>query len=175
MAVRYSLRHHQICICNLRLGVSTNTTILPSFWLPVLPMERYVIFHLCMWALYRMSNLLVHVVFWTLLLINLAYHRGFTIKDMLKELNIDLNIPPFLEGHHQPGFSLGLFQRALCPLGPLMCPWVCPKTNNVPFGSTPKPTMCPLAPPQNQHIFNSHLNYLDLKTGQVQTTELSEH
>ena len=27
--------------------------------------------------------------------------RGFTIKDMLKELNIDLNIPPFLEGRHQ--------------------------------------------------------------------------
>ena len=35
------------------------------------------------------------------------------------------------------GFSLGLFQRALCPLVLLM---VCPKTNNVPFGSTSKPT-----------------------------------
>ena len=35
---------------------------------------------------------------------------------------------------------LGLFQRALCPLVPLMCP---------------------LGLPQNQHIFNSHLNYLD--------------
>ena len=34
--------------------------------------------------------------------------------------------------------------------------------SNVPFGSAPKPTMCPLAPPQNQHIFNSYLN---LKTG----------
>ena len=27
--------------------------------------------------------------------------RGFTIKDMLKELNIELNIPPFLEGRQQ--------------------------------------------------------------------------
>ena len=47
--------------------------------------------------------------------------------------------------------------------------------SNVPFESVPKPTMCPLAPPQNQHIFNSHLNYLNLKTVWVQTTELSEH
>ena len=45
----------------------------------------------------------------------------------------------------------------------------------VPFGSAPKPAMCSLAPPQNQYIFNSHLNYLDLKTVEVQTTELSEH
>ena len=37
------------------------------------------------------------------------------------------------------GFSLGLFQRALCPLGPLMRPLGLPK----------KPTMCPLVPPQN--------------------------
>ena len=35
---------------------------------------------------------------------------------------------------------------------------------NVPFGSATKETMCPLAPPQNQHIFNTHLNYLNLKT-----------
>ena len=51
-------------------------------------------------------------------------------------------------------FSLALFQRALCIFGALM--W--------PFGSATKETMCPLAPPQNQHIFNSHLNYLNLKT-----------
>ena len=34
-----------------------------KFWLPVLPMERYVIYHLCMLAAYRISNLLVHVVY----------------------------------------------------------------------------------------------------------------
>ena len=33
--------------------------------------------------------------------ISIMADRGFTIKDMLKELNIDLNIPPFLEGRHQ--------------------------------------------------------------------------
>ena len=44
------------------------------------------------------------------------------------------------------GFSLGLFQRALCPLGPLMCP---------------------LAPPLDQHIFNSYLTYLSLKVSVV--------
>ena len=33
--------------------------------------------------------------------ISIMADRGFTIKDMLKELNIDLNIPPFLEGHSQ--------------------------------------------------------------------------
>ena len=38
------------------------------------------------------------------------------------------------------GFSLGLFQRALCPLGPLMCPLGLAQTNNVPFGYTSKPT-----------------------------------
>ena len=27
--------------------------------------------------------------------------RGFTIKDMLKELNIELNLPPFMEGRSQ--------------------------------------------------------------------------
>ena len=48
MAVRYSLRHLQICTCNLQLGVSTSTTTLLSFWLPALPIERYVIYHLCM-------------------------------------------------------------------------------------------------------------------------------
>ena len=35
-----------------------------------------------------------------------------------------------------PGFSLGLFQRALCPLGPVMCP----------LG----PVICPLGLSQNQ-------------------------
>ena len=35
--------------------------------------------------------------------------------------------------------------------------------SNMPFGPATKETMCPLAPPQNQHIFNSHLNYLNLK------------
>ena len=27
--------------------------------------------------------------------------RGFTIKDMLKKLNVDLNIPPFMDGRRQ--------------------------------------------------------------------------
>ena len=27
--------------------------------------------------------------------------RGFTIRDMLKELNIELNLPPFMEGRQQ--------------------------------------------------------------------------
>ena len=46
---------------------------------------------------------------------------------------------------------------------------------NVPFGSAQKPIMCPLVPPQNQHIFNSHLNYLNLKTVWALNIELSEH
>ena len=45
---------------------------------------------------------------------------------------------------------------------------------NVPFGSAQKPIMCPLVPPQNQHIFNSHLNYLNLKTVWALNIELSE-
>ena len=59
---------------------------------------------------------------------------------------------------------LGLFQRALCHLGALMCPlglpqkkqsalWLHLKTNN---------------------IFNSHLNYLNLKTVWAPNIELSE-
>ena len=47
--------------------------------------------------------------------------------------------------------------------------------SNVPFGSTTKETMCPLAPPQNQHIFNSHLNYLNVKIVLALNIELSEH
>ena len=43
--------------------------------------------------------------------------------------------------------------------------------SNVPFGSAPKPTMCPLAPPLDQHIFNSHLN---LRTVSALNMELSE-
>ena len=27
--------------------------------------------------------------------------RGFTIKDMVKDIGIELNIPPFMEGHAQ--------------------------------------------------------------------------
>ena len=27
--------------------------------------------------------------------------RGFTIKDQLKEINVELNIPPFLDGRQQ--------------------------------------------------------------------------
>ena len=46
--------------------------------------------------------------------------------------------------------------------------------SNVPFGSATKETMCPLAPPQNQHIFNSHLNYLNLKTVWAPNMELSK-
>ena len=65
----------------------------------------------------------------------------------------------YWETYHT-GSSLGLFQRALCPLGPLL---VCPKTNNVPFGSTSK------------LYFNSHLNYLDLKTVRALNIELSDH
>ena len=33
--------------------------------------------------------------------ISIMADRGFTIKDMLAQLNIELNIPPFLEGQHQ--------------------------------------------------------------------------
>ena len=33
--------------------------------------------------------------------ISIMADRGFTIKDMLKELNIDLNQPPFMEGKQQ--------------------------------------------------------------------------
>ena len=33
--------------------------------------------------------------------ISIMADRGFTIKDMLKELNIQLNIPPFLDGRSQ--------------------------------------------------------------------------
>ena len=33
--------------------------------------------------------------------ISIMTDRGFTIKDMLKDLGIDLNIPPFLEGRRQ--------------------------------------------------------------------------
>ena len=36
--------------------------------------------------------------------------------------------------------------------------------SNVPFGSATKETMCPLVSPQHQHIFNRHLNCLNLKT-----------
>ena len=36
-----------------------------------------------------------------------------------------------------------------------------------------KETMCPLASPQNQHIFNSHLNYLNLRTVWAPNIELS--
>ena len=33
--------------------------------------------------------------------ISIMADRGFTVKDMLKELGIDLNIPPFMEGRRQ--------------------------------------------------------------------------
>ena len=33
--------------------------------------------------------------------ISIMADRGFTIKDMLKDLNIELNIPPFLDGRRQ--------------------------------------------------------------------------
>ena len=33
--------------------------------------------------------------------ISIMADRGFTVKDMLKELNVELNIPPFLDGRQQ--------------------------------------------------------------------------
>lgn len=33
--------------------------------------------------------------------ISIMADRGFTIKDMLKELNVELNLPPFMEGRSQ--------------------------------------------------------------------------
>ena len=33
--------------------------------------------------------------------ISIMADRGFTIKDMLQEIGVDLNIPPFLEGRKQ--------------------------------------------------------------------------
>ena len=41
--------------------------------------------------------------------------------------------------------------------------------SNVPFGPATKETMCPLAPPQNQHIFNSHLNHLNCLGSEYRT------
>ena len=67
------------------------------------------------------------------------------------------------------GFLLGLFT---VPFGAPNVPFGAP---NVPFGSAPKPIMCPLVPPQNQHIFNSHLNYLNLKLSGLQIQSLVKH
>ena len=33
--------------------------------------------------------------------VSIMADRGFTMKQMLKELNIDLNLPPFMEGRQQ--------------------------------------------------------------------------
>ena len=33
--------------------------------------------------------------------ISVMADRGFTIKDQLKEINVELNIPPFLDGRQQ--------------------------------------------------------------------------
>ena len=33
--------------------------------------------------------------------ISVMADQGFTIKDQLKEINVELNIPPFLEGRQQ--------------------------------------------------------------------------
>ena len=33
--------------------------------------------------------------------ISVMVDRGFTIKDQLKEINVELNIPPFLDGRQQ--------------------------------------------------------------------------
>ena len=52
----------------------------------------------------------------------------------------------------ESGFSLGLFQRPLCPLGALMCP----------LGLAKNQQCALLGPPQNQHIFTLELiNCLD--------------
>ena len=34
--------------------------------------------------------------------ISIMADRGFTIRDILKELNIELNIPPFMQGRQLP-------------------------------------------------------------------------
>ena len=59
--------------------------------------------------------------------------------------NISQALHSFPSDRKQPGNTtsvqgaryIGLFQSTLCPLGPLMCP----KTNNVPFGSASKRTI----------------------------------
>ena len=34
--------------------------------------------------------------------ISIMADTGFTIRDMLKDIGIELNIPPFMEGRYQP-------------------------------------------------------------------------
>jgi len=71
------------------------------------------------------------------------------------------------------GVKYRMWQEEVCISGRVLAkPF--PK-GTVPFGSAQKPIMCPLVLPQNQHIFNTHLNYLNLKTVWALNIELSEH
>ena len=58
-----------------------------------------------------------------------------TYTSIIRTCSSSLMVPAIEGFHCVAGFSLGLFQRALGPLER-------PKTNNVPFGSTSKPTYC---------------------------------
>ena len=104
MPVRFLLRHLYICLCNLQCGANTSITILRSFqclhskWSDLFVAPLYV---------GSVSDVeLTHAFGYLTQLednpgISIMADKGCTAQDMLKELKIDLNVPPFLEQNHQ--------------------------------------------------------------------------
>ena len=104
--LNYSFKHLQIYSCSLALGVSTSITTHSNFLLHAYTPNG---------AISYISDLFVGSIsdveltktsgFLKVLEdkpgVSIMADRGFTIKDVLKELNIDLNMPPFLEGQRQ--------------------------------------------------------------------------
>ena len=106
MERKYLWRHLQIYACNPPHGVNINITILLNFLWHAHQMVLFLLFHLHVFVgsisdieLTRESGFL------TTLQdkpgISIMADRGFTIKDMLKDIGIELNIPPFMEGRSQ--------------------------------------------------------------------------
>ena len=106
MVVIYSYKHHQICTCSLlstRSYYKHHNTA--KFLVACTPNGAISFISPVFVGSISDVELTIHSGFITTLEdkpgVSIMADRGFTIKDMLKQLKIELNLPPFMEGRKQ--------------------------------------------------------------------------
>ena len=96
-----------VCICmvlnNTNESSCINSTILLSFSLLLHQMVLFAFFPQCTWVQYQRCRTITCISGFLEKLkdkpgVSIMADKGFTIREMLKEINVDLNLPPFLNG-----------------------------------------------------------------------------
>ena len=99
MEVRYLFRLLQISTCSRLLGAVTNTTTQRTPNGCISFISHVYVRSISGVEITRVSGFLDSIE--GKQGISIMADRGFTIKDLLKEIGVELNIPPFMEGRDQ--------------------------------------------------------------------------